>query len=328
MTNVGWLTDTLHIVRNFLFKVLNKEFLIFLSFLLLSGAFWLITTMNETYEKEILIPLRLEGIPKQVVVTSNTEDTLRVTVRDRGYQLASYLYGGVIMPLRLNFATYNKGNGRGTASSSDLQKLIYQRIAKSSRIVSLKPDKFEFTYNNGESKLVSVSLAGKITPGKSYYLSKIQFTPEFVTVYAEKKKLDSIKTMFTEKLNITNVTDTLEQTVNLTKIRGVKALPPTVKMSIYPDVLTEESIEVPITAVNMPDGKVLRTFPSRVKVLFTTGASMYRGIHAEQFRVEADYNEIQDHSSEKCTVRVVMAPSSLRNIRTEPEQVDYLIEAQ
>ncbi|MBR1400391.1 MAG: YbbR-like domain-containing protein [Prevotella sp.] len=325
---MGRLSDTLHLVRNFFFNLVNKEFLIFLFFLLLSGAFWLITTMNETYEKEIPIPLRLEGMPKNVVVTSDTEDTLRVTVRDRGYVLASYLYGGNIMPLRLNFNTYNKGNGRGSASTSDLQKLIYQRIFKSSRITSIKPDKFEYTYNNGESKLVSVSLAGKILPGKSYYLSKIKFTPEFVTIYAEKNKLDSIKTMFTEKLNIANVTDTLEQTVNLTKIRGVKALPSTVKMSIYPDVLTEESIEVPITAVNMPEGKVLRTFPSRVKVLFTTGASMYRGIHAEQFRVEADYNEIQDHPSEKCSIRVVMAPSSLRNIRTEPEQVDYLIEAQ
>ena len=61
--------------------------------------------------------------------------------------------------------------------------------------------------------------------------------------------------------------DTIQQTVELQTIKGVKIVPNTVKLTLYPDILTEEAIEVPITAVNMPQGKVLRTFPSRVKVL-------------------------------------------------------------
>ena len=40
-------------VRNFLFSRTNGEFLIFLFFLILSGIFWLLMTLNETYEKEI-----------------------------------------------------------------------------------------------------------------------------------------------------------------------------------------------------------------------------------------------------------------------------------
>ena len=38
------------IVRNFLFSRANREFLIFLFFLALSGIFWLLTTLNETVE--------------------------------------------------------------------------------------------------------------------------------------------------------------------------------------------------------------------------------------------------------------------------------------
>ena len=44
-------TDTLHTIRDFLFSKTNREFLIFLLFLLLSGIFWLMMTFNETYEK-------------------------------------------------------------------------------------------------------------------------------------------------------------------------------------------------------------------------------------------------------------------------------------
>ena len=46
-------------VRNLLLRILNKQFLIFLFFLILSSVFWLIMTLNETYEKEMTIPLRL-----------------------------------------------------------------------------------------------------------------------------------------------------------------------------------------------------------------------------------------------------------------------------
>ena len=34
-------------------------------------------------------------------------------------------------------------------------------------------------------------------------------------------------------------------------------------IAINPDVLTEESVDVPVTAINMPDNMVLRTFPSK-----------------------------------------------------------------
>ena len=54
-------------VRRFLFSNLNKQFLIFLFFLFLSSIFWLIMTLNGTYEKEIKIlkeGRRVEGIDR------------------------------------------------------------------------------------------------------------------------------------------------------------------------------------------------------------------------------------------------------------------------
>ena len=316
------------IFRNLLFSMFNKEFLIFLFFLFLSGAFWLVMTLSETYEREIKIPIHLENIPQKVIVTSNVDDTLRVTIRDRGYLLFTYMYGRNRKSLHINFNTYNKGKGYGSVQAADLQKMLYQQLFKSSRIVSIKPDKFEYQYNYGNSKRLSVRLKGSITPGKSYYLANVAFSPEVVTVYASQQKLDSLTAIFTEQVRLNNVTDTVIQEVQLSKIAGVKCIPSKVTMSVYPDVLTEESVEVPVTTVNMPEGKVLRTFPSRVKVVFITGASQIRTIHPDQFRVEVDYWEIQAHPSDKCPVSLVVAPYGVRNAHLEPDRVDYLVETQ
>ncbi len=313
-------------VRNFFFSVANKEFLIFLFFLLLSGTFWLVMTLNETYEREIVLCTKLDGVPKSAVITSSTDDTLRVTVRDKGYMLLSYLYSGQQQPISISFHTFNKGNGKGGLTASELQKLIYRQLYKSSKIVSVKPERYEFTYNNGDNKKVSVKLNGNVIAGQSFYIAKVKFSPEQVTVYATREKLDSIKYVATELVGLTNITDTVETDVSLARMIGVKCIPAKVKMSVYPDVLTEETREVPIVAINMPEGKILRTFPSKVKVLFVAGASNVRSIHPEHFKVVVDYNEIAESGSDKCSLYLKAVPHGVRNARTEVEQVDYVIE--
>ena len=53
--------------------------------MLLSAVFWLILTLNETYEKELKVPVRIVNVPKNVVLTSSADDTVRITVRDKGW---------------------------------------------------------------------------------------------------------------------------------------------------------------------------------------------------------------------------------------------------
>lgn len=316
-------------VRNFLFSSANREFLTFFFFLVLSTIFWLMTALNETYEREIGVPAYLVNIPKNVVVTSDMEDTVRVTVRDKGFALLAYTYGEGIRPINVNFqSAITRQSGYGVVSSQELMKMINQRFSGSSKIVQVKPDRLDFHYNYGLSRQVSVKMSGHVVPGKSFYLARTRFWPEKVSVYGSKQALDSLRFVNTVPINITNFNDTVLRTVALETIKGVKIVPNTVRIGLYPDILTEENIEVPITAINMPEGKVLRTFPQRVTVNFIVGASMFRSISPEQFAVVVDYNEIIDHPSDKCSIHLRETPQGVRNARLKMTQVDYLIEEQ
>lgn len=323
------LTQIINMVRNFLFSSANREFLTFFFFLVLSTIFWLMTALNETYEREIGVPAYLVNIPKNVVVTSDMEDTVRVTVRDKGFALLAYTYGEGIRPINVNFqSAITRQSGYGVVSSQELMKMINQRFSGSSKIVQVKPDRLDFHYNYGLSRQVSVKMSGHVVPGKSFYLARTRFWPEKVTVYGSKQALDSLRFVKTVPINITNFNDTVLRTVALETIKGVKIVPNTVRIGLYPDILTEENIEVPITAINMPESKVLRTFPQRVTVNFIVGASMFRSISPEQFAVVVDYNEIIDHPSDKCSIHLRETPQGVRNARLKMTQVDYLIEEQ
>ena len=323
------MTQIINMVRNFLFSSANREFLTFFFFLVLSTIFWLMTALNETYEREIGVPAYLVNRPKNVVVTSDMEDTVRVTVCDKGFALLAYTYGEGIRPINVNFqSAITRQSGYGVVSSQELMKMINQRFSGSSKIVQVKPDRLDFHYNYGLSRQVSVKMSGHVVPGKSFYLARTRFWPEKVTVYGSKQALDSLRFVKTVPINITNFNDTVLRTVALETIKGVKIVPNTVRIGLYPDILTEENIEVPITAINMPEGKVLRTFPQRVTVNFIVGASMFRSISPEQFAVVVDYNEIIDHPSDKCSIHLRETPQGVRNARLKMTQVDYLIEEQ
>ena len=317
--------NILKAVRNFLFSGLNKEFLIFLFFLALSGAFWLLMTLNETMEREFKIPMRLTGVPGNAVITGELPDTVRVTVRDKGFTLVTYDF----RPLVFRFSNYaDEDEGKGVIPLTDVQKQVLSQMYGSSKLLQVKPGAFDFYFTYGTSKKVPVVFRGKITTSKSYYLAHTEFYPSMVTVYANKQQLDKLQTVEIEPFNYRNLQDTIRQAVKIRKIRGVKIVPPTVRLSVYPDVLTEEAIEVPITAINMPPGMVLRTFPSKVTVRFTIGASLFRTIKPNLFKVVVDYEELAANPSDKCTLQLRSVPRSVSKASLEIDRVDYLLEQQ
>ena len=317
--------NILKAVRNFLFSGLNKEFLIFLFFLALSGVFWLMMTLNETMEREFKIPVRLTGVPRNAVMTGELADTVRVTIKDKGFTLVTYDF----RPLTFRFSSYaDEDTGEGVVPVADVQKQVLSQMYGSSKLLQLKPGKFDFYFTYGSSKKVPVVFRGKITTHKSYYLAHTEFNPSMVTVYANKQQLDQLQAVEIEPFNYRNLQDTIRQMVKIKKIRGIKIVPPMVRISVYPDVLTEESVEVPVTAINMPPGMVLRTFPSKVTVRFTIGASLFRTIKPSLFKGVVDYEELAANPSDKCTLQLRSVPRSVSKASLEMDRVDYLLEQQ
>ena len=316
-------------IRVFLFSRGNKEFLIFLFFLALSGAFWLSLTLNDTYEQEFAVPVAVVDVPKNAVLTSDEVDTVKMTIRDKGIFLISYYYGDYLKNIRIHFRSHSHNNGTGTIAAQELQKIVYSRLFSSSKILSTKPDKLEFYYSYGTKKKVPVRWSGRVIPEELYFISRVEYSPDSVTIYASEEKLDSINMVYTEQLNYANFRDTLSVNCRLSKIKSVKMVPDHVQVNCFTDVLTEERIEgIPVQGINMPEGKTLRTFPAKVAVNFVTGVNVYRNLRPQDFTVVVDYNDIKNNPSEKCDIHLKDVPSGISRARLETTQVDYLIESQ
>lgn len=320
------LLNILKLIRDFLFSTFNKEFVIFLFFLVLSSVYWLMSVLNDTMEREVAIRVQLTDIPRNVVVIDDQEIEVHAVLRDKGYTLASYIFMDRVPPVKVAFPTYARQKDCCVILASEMQKLIAQQLYASTRVVAVKPDKIEFHYNFGLSRRFPVKLLGTVRPGETYYLSHVKFMPDSVTVYGSSHVLDSIKQIYTVRQNITDFTDTIHRKVKLQPIPKVKIVPSEVTMTLCPDIMTEAVVYVPVVPINVPENMTLRTFPAQVQVKYVVGASQYNHVDTAAFAVVADYKSTENGTAPKCAIRLTKNPIQARNPVLLSTQVDYLIE--
>ena len=296
-------------IKDFLLSDKSREFLIFLVFFLIAGGFWLLQTLNNDYEAEFSIPVRIKDVPNNVVLTSEPPSELRVRVKDKGTVLLNYMLGKSFFPVNLSFSDYKGKNNHVKIYASDFQKKILSQLNVSSRILSIKPDTLDYIYSEGKSKQVPVRFQGKVTAGLQYYVSDTICSPDSVLVYAPEGILDTITTAYTQKINLENISDTTRRRVT------------------FPvDIYTEKTVEVPLYGINFPADKVLRAFPSKVQITFQVGLKRFRSIKASDFVINVSYEELLKLGSDKYTVKLKSFPNGINQIRIVPEQVDFLIE--
>lgn len=312
--------------KDFLLSAKSREFFVFLCFFFIAAGFWLLQTLNNDYETEFSIPVRLRNVPENVVITSEPVSEVRVRVRDKGTVLLNYMLGKNFYPVILDFKNYINMGNHVQVQTSQVQKWITGQLNASTALLSMKPDTLEYYYSTGVSKMIPVKLCGNVSAGEQYYLPDTLFTPDSVRVYAPSDALDTMKVAYTLPLNLDNITDTLEREVTLSAPKGAKYIPASVKLTLPVDMYTEKTVEVPLRGINFPADKVLRAFPSKIKISFQVGMGRFRQITADDFHLVVSYEELVRLGSEKYTVKLRTLPEGVSHVRFNPEQVDFLIE--
>lgn len=313
-------------MRDFLLSDKSREFFVFLFFFFIAGGFWLLQTLNNDYEAEFSIPVKLKGVPNNIVITSEPASELRIKVKDKGTVLLNYMLGKSFYPVTIDFSDYKGTNNHVRVFAPQFETKILSQLNVSTRLLSMKPDTLEYYYSTGASKLVPVKLQGTVSAGRQYYLSDTIFSPDSVLVYAPAGALDTITAAYTQRVKLEDISDTLKQQVPLVNQKGVKYVPASIEMMLPVDIYTEKTVEVPLRGVNFPANKVLRAFPSKVQVTFQVGLSRFRQIDADDFHIYVSYEELLRLGSDKYTVKLKNVPKGVSHVRFNPEQVDFLIE--
>ena len=317
---------TLEGIRSFLLSKKSREFLIFLFFVFVSFCFWLLQVLNDDYETEISISLKMKNVPENVVLTSELPEELKIGVKDRGTVLVNYKLGQKLYPLTIDFDEYADKGNQVRIPSATLSKRIGSQLNQSTKLFTIKPDTLELIYTRGEGKKVPVQLRGEVKAERQFYISDILYSPDSVMVYAPQELLDTIQAAYTEALYVEQITDTTRHRVNMMPVKGARFTPSYSDVTFLVDMYSEKTVEVPVLGVGFPDDEVLRTFPSKVHVTFQVGLSQFKHVTSDDFEVVVDYQTLQEEKREKCSPTLVKSPSNVNHVRISPLEIDYIIE--
>lgn len=309
--------------RKFMLKIFNKNSLVFVFFLILSFASWVALELNDEYEQNIKVAVKLVNVPSNVVILTPPQD-INVTIRDKGVNIIKYPR---IETLTIDFNDYsNSYNGFVEIPVKNLVKQLIAIIPSTATVVSYQSDFIDYYFNYGLNKKVPVKLQGNIQTDEVHSILDIEFVPKYVTVYASQNILDTISAIYTHNLEITDLSEDIVKEVRLNQIRGVRISPEKVRVNINVEQMIEKKLEVPIQHVNFPADKTIHTFPNKVTVKFQVSSELYNEIKPEDFIIVINYEDIINMNDSKIHLELKSMPNGVSHCRIIPEEIEYLIE--
>ena len=313
--------------RNFLQIKNSREFLIFLFFLLVAFLFWYLMTMTNEYEMRYTPTLKLRHVPKELTVIEPLPEKIEIILKDKGDKLVEYKARGKFKELVIDYRQHANTLGRTAIHGTELNRLITSKLAPSTQIMRLSVDTLSYYVGSAHGKKLPVRVAGRIEANNQYQIDRIKTVPDSVIVYAASAYIDTMKAVYTPKMDYSNLTDSVNQTITLgTGMRHIKCEPAEVELKVAVSPYVTKSVEVPITGYLFPYGISLKSFPSKARVTFRVSLEDYAKITEKDFALQVHYAQIKDNPSGKITPTLEVLTEHISNVKVEPEEVDYLME--
>lgn len=321
------LTNVRNFFRNFLQIKNSREFLIFLLFLFVAFLFWYLMTMTNEYEMRYSPTLKLKHVPKELMVIEPLPEKIEIILKDKGDKLVEYKARGRFKELVIDYRQHTNTLGRTAIHGTELNRLITSKLAPSTQIMRLSVDTLSYYVGSAHGKKLPVRVAGRIEANNQYQIDRIKVMPDSVTVYAAPAYLDTMKAVYTSKVDYSDLTDSVSQTITLgTGIRHIKYEPTEVELKVAVSPYVTKSIEIPITGYLFPYGISLKTFPSKARVTFRVSLEDYAKITGKDFALQVHYAQVKDNPTGKISPMLEAYPDYISNVKVEPEEVDYLME--
>ncbi len=297
--------------------------LLFLMFVIVSGVFWLILSLNDNLQQNYEVDVKINNIPDSVTFINDAPKSMQVTIRDRGVTLLrrNFMKNAV---LTIDFKKYSK-KGIFRMPKTELTSSLHSIFGSSAQIMSTSVDSLRLNYTTSPGKKVRLVIDANLTATIDNVISgDLNVSTDEVIIFSQQHILDTISQVYTEKLVRRDLTDTTTVDVKIKAIPGVKIVPDYVEIEIPVEPLILRRSIVPISVKNVPKNEMVMLYPMNVEVNYYMPKSTYNDL-SEEVIVQADYNDIFDTLYRKLPIKIVSTPTSSVNAVLKEDSVGYTI---
>ena len=286
---------------------------------------WLAHALNTVYNYTVKVPVIFKNLPQNKKSLVEMPQSLFVQVKASGLKLCLILLNRPFVPLEVDFnnlKTINR-NQSYILSSGDID---FKKSFKFETLVKhISPDTLYFAEKTGYQKIVPIKIPLSIKCKAGYGYRQPVISPNLISIWGDTVLIKKIDTIYTQPLNLTEMDRDVSE--NLQIIKPNKDVYTTVSetnVKIEILKLIEQTLILPVNAINQQNNKQVNIFPSKVKVKFTCLQNSFDMKDSSLFRIAVNSEKI-NLTTKKTPVFLSASPANITLMSIEPKEVEILI---
>ncbi|TPN82116.1 CdaR family protein [Aquimarina algicola] len=299
----------------------------FLFFLVFTSFLWIFIQFSKNYTQEVDITIKYINIPKDKIINSNSDHTIRMTLNGNGFRLMSHKWSSPTLELNAEDAVLKKQEKYFFYLDKE-SSVLKSKLDFKGKVLALQKDTLQLLLDQNSQKKIPVKVNQKIAYAIGYGSDKgVKISPDSVTVKGPSQIIDTIQYVYTEDLNLENLNI---DHISKLKIKSenlpgtITIQPKQIKASVSVSKFTEGNQKVPVTIYNIPEGTDVKIFPKEISVVYRVGLDRYNEINARDFLIVADYAKISEKSS-FLTLELKEKPEAIHDVRMQKKQVEFVV---
>ena len=320
-------------MRNLFHRILSalnikgRDWVVFLLALLLAFSIWLIHNLALNYKDIFSV-----SVVAQCNISGHAEESANkcdVTARCKatGYKLIRAHLGRKAQKVVFDPSDLMHYDADMFYLTSDhLQEYSHQIFGPGVSVEYYLSDTLFFRFPYENSKKVRIEPISVVTFRDQYMADgSMSVDPDSMYIYGEPYILDGVDKVYTRTISETDVSENVSGMIGLEKIKGVRFSVDQVRYQMNVKRYVELELNLPVRTVNVPQGAVLRVYPSDARVRLRCSFPLIEDPEKGLFLV-ADYNDYVKSRNGKCTLKLSGLSRGIIGYQIEPVSVSGLIE--
>ncbi len=307
----------------------RKEWsLLFLS-LLLAFIVWLMHVLSLQYSVLLEYKMDLSSSLEGRARSSVSEDVLIVRGKADGYYILQHRVGrNDAINVTADAAQIHKAEGdndRFYVNCEQIKGNIIDAIGSSVELEFVVTDSMSFEFPKLTSKFVPVVVRSEVTYDGQYMpMAPLSIEPDSIEIFGEERIIENIDSVWTEAITFNRLDKSVHGLVDLVPFRRIEFSQSSVYYTLNVSRYIEETVQVPVTVVNVPQDKALVILPANIKV---TCRRTFGGepLSEKNTVVQVDYNNFIKGHSTQIIPDLVKAPDNAVYYQLSPRYVDCLL---
>ena len=114
----------------------------------------------------------------------------------------------------------------------------------------------------------------------------------------------------------------VSKTIGLSKLDGISFTEQNVQLSFEVENLLKKIVELPLQAINVPNGYKIKFYPPKVAVITTVAFADYDKLNPSFFLANVDASQT---TKNKLEVSIYQKPTFAEIVKIKPSRVEFLL---